>query len=112
MQKSKSDLVKKLSSVFDEMMRKPETNQLFNLIRGNTGEYNFDLDMLIENGGARGGSDLPVENEEVSDVVKRSVKDEKSMTLALPGMKSLEKILDLIPKDFGLNQMNQNKGNL
>lgn len=104
---NRNDLIKKLGGVFDEILKKPETNTFFNMMRASNGEYNFDLDMLLENGPAKEGSQI-AENEEVSDVVKRSVKTNggKSSKFKLPEMKRLEGLLSLGPKDFGFDQKN------
>lgn len=46
-----NEIIHKLDDIFKDLLKKPEFNKLFGIF-GKTinGEYNFDMDMLLENG--------------------------------------------------------------
>lgn len=69
-----NEIIHKLDGIFKDLLKKPEFNKLFGIF-GKTinGEYNFDMDMLLENGDHLVSS----ADKDVDELIERSKKSLK-----------------------------------
>ncbi len=71
------EIVERLGGLVTDLLKRPETNEFLSLFKDSNGEYNFDLNMLFENGNIMGSTDDKAEEREAvaegtGEVVKRS----------------------------------------
>ena len=83
-----ADIMAKLGSVFNELLKKPEVDQFFNMFKASNGEYNFDMKMLLENGKIQENLDNEENAKNQADntidiLKKRSVEDKEPKSLEL-----------------------------
>lgn len=73
----KNQMTDKLGELVEGLLKKPEMNSLLDMFKGNSGAYNFDLNMLLENGEVTDDGN----NEKKENVLKkrsrRSTEDSK-----------------------------------
>ncbi len=71
------EIVERLGGLVTDLLKRPETNEFLSMFKDSNGEYNFDLNMLFENGNILGSTDDKAEEKEAvaegtGEVVKRS----------------------------------------